>query len=438
MIIKNFFNNVLIYLIVLLNIIQCNTLSGELLPRGFVILLNSFCILFLIFTYGSFSLKHNASKLLAAFLVCSGLLVILGDFKDISFLLSGVLFFICSYILYEKKNFLKEFMRHYVNVMFCISVISLFFFVFATCMHLIPKTGYYPYTMIHWGKVNYNDYFHIYNEGQHGDFGFYSGFRNIGIFLEAPMYTYCLVLALYFEFLFSVKRRNFVIVTLCVTLVTTLSTTAYLCVLLMGMYIFFYSKKINKNIKVFGSIFILTAVGIAVSVLYAQKMETARGSILIRTDDIMAGLKCFSNNPIFGAGYNNVAAIDKYRSVDIFKELKQLGYHRKVSNTLSSGMLGVLSSGGILLGVWYVFPPLVSITHLFSKKYNRNNLFFILVNTLLLLVSVVHTRSLCTMIAAMNWFFILHPKYSPDGNFSVLRIFPEKINSLIRKVLAND
>ena len=434
MIIKNFFSNAVIYLIVLLNIIQCNTLTGELLPRGCVILLNSFCVLFLMFLYGSFSIKNKTFELLICFIGCSSLLVIFGEFADVSFLLSFVLFFICSYLLYEKKNFLKTFMHNYVNVMYCISVISLFFFIFASCMHIIPKTGYYPYSMIHWGKVNYNDYFHIYNEGQHGDFGFYSGFRNIGIFLEAPMYTYCLVLALYFEFLFAEKRRKFIIVVFCITLVTTFSTTAYLCILLLLIYMFFYSKKINNNIKTFGSIFVIIAGAAAGSVLYQQKMETAQASVLIRTDDIMAGLKCFVHNPIFGAGFNNVAAIDEYRSVDIFKDLKNLGYQRKISNTLSSGMLGVLSSGGILLGVWYVIPPVVSIIHMFSKKYNKHYLFFILVNTLLLMVSVVHTRSLCTMIMAVNWFILLNPEYYADTCSNSLNIILSKTKFHQRKV----
>lgn len=125
-------------------------------------------------------------------------LFISGYFRNLEFIFSVILPF-PLFIIYLQGDNALEIGEIYTNIVFVIALLSLFFFLLGSVYGIIRYTGYYPYSIVGWGRNNYYDYYHLYCQGQEASAFGYAGVRNIGLFVEGPMLTYVVSIALYYE-----------------------------------------------------------------------------------------------------------------------------------------------------------------------------------------------------------------------------------------------
>lgn len=106
----------------------------------------------------------------------------------------------------------------------------------------------------------------------------------------------------------------------------------------------------------------------------------------------------FFSNFFNGVGYQNMDAIESYR---LFK---------RPNAGLSTGVGAILAYGGLLWGGWYIVPFIVAIANYIRKPETRKKMAFVIMAFMLLFVTVVQSRILCTIINAICWYFILERK----------------------------
>lgn len=272
------------------------------------------------------------------------------------------------FLLMRKQGFPNRILYEYSDVMSVIAAVSLFFWIFGTILHAIHPTGYINAS---WGtKFNYPSYFNIYFERQ---IDLISGlYRNQGIFVEAPMYSLALVFAIAIEIFLRkpdtspqrnlriqgggmtlfVRRLNFRIVILILTLLSTFSTTGIITLIAMlyGWILINVPKtEAGRKIKNISSL-IVVIVGLACAVyLFRQKSGTF--SWAERESDLVSGFRAWIDSPIFGMGYENK---DHVSSNSIFQ---------------------ILTLGGIVLGLIYFYPLVGGIVN--SILRHKKNLLFL-------------------------------------------------------------
>ena len=392
--INEIIRKVLFYALLLAIILQCHSLMDHVYKNSyFLIAILGIWILLLGFSKRLIFRKWNLGFSFI-YLIFLSVLVIIGDFKHIEFLFSVMFCFALFMIYLSDADRVDYTLKAFSNIIVVISIISLFFFIFASILKIIPYTNVYSGEAINWGSNHY-DYFHLYNESQWIDVFSYSGVRNIGPFVEAPMFNYVLCLALYYElFLNRANFRKVHTAILIVTLITTFSTTGLISAIIL-LIIIYYSR-MKKWIQ-FILLPAILALCIIIAYIFVQdKVNNNFNSTSVRMDDIQSCIKCFLDNFWIGAGYENMSALRRYRFLN-------------VGDTLSSGLSGILAFGGVLLGFWYVFPIFIAIIR-FIKNKNRSEMGWILFTSLLLVFTVVQTRVLCTMVNAISWIYIFEVK----------------------------
>lgn len=379
------------YTLALLIILNCYSLVCMIYPNQiFYILTNAnFALLFLL--RGKIKLKKNISALVALYFVCMLLLIIRGFFSY-EFMLSCVLPFVFTALYFDRTDVVLDFWEKYTNIVAIICLLSLVFYIFASNLHLISPTAIYSSDEVGWGTNVYKDYFHLYCEGQEVYALGYSGVRNIALFVEGPMLTFVGCLALYYELFLRIKGiRNAVALTIILAIASSLSTTGLLLIAVMP-YLRSYDRiKKNKFLK-----FVCLPVVIAVLVYFGayviqDKFVSNVYSASVRTDDILASLKCFTSDPINGIGYNNLKGINPFR------------IYKRTDAGLSTGLGGILAYGGLLWGLWYIVPVVIAVKKYISQPKYRNVLGFVFLYMALLVVTVVQSRILCTVCMTMSW-----------------------------------
>lgn len=240
------------------------------------------------------------------------------------------------------------------NIVFILSCISLFFWIFSILG--VPTNSN---IFVTWGEARYiPGYFglHFISQGRINFFGI-DTVRNTGIFVEAPMYAYILVIALSI-LLFLNKKSKINKMQLIILLITILTTTSSGGIIFMGFVLIYYKSFLSKNtrsinLKVFLSLllFLLFLIG-SVYILKQKFVDSnwsASGSI--RLDDIYAGFMAWKNNLLLGNGLGNYYSILQYmKYLRIVNDLS--GY--------SIGIMQTLSFGGIGLLTFYIMPVFLS------------------------------------------------------------------------------
>lgn len=386
-----------LYLLIITIIIQCHSLMDHIYPDHaflIIILLLSFFLLYL----KKIQISKKILFFLVPFLFSMGFLFIPGGFSSIEFLLTIVLgFFLYILFFFDDKQNINMTLEAISNVMFVISSISLFFFVFASVFHIIPATGYYDTSVVQWGNFEYQDYLHLYCEGQTIHALRYIGIRNIAFFVEAPMFIYPLLLAFYYELLLRENYRKKVIIVDLLAVITSFSATGLILITICLMFKFYHHILKSRVLKILMIPVILLIGGWVIYLFFLDKLTHGFSSVNVRLDDIKAAIKCFWNNPIKGIGYENMRGLDPFRLV------------LRRNAGLSTGLGGILAYGGLLWGIWYLIPYLVSIYRVIRRKGNYEYAGFILLSGILLLVTVVQTRMISVMVNALCWGMILQP-----------------------------
>lgn len=258
----------------------------------------------------------------------------------------------CAYAEFcgELSNAMR-FLTRFVNAVFILASIALFFFVLGSTLHVIKPTATLSYQ---WEVTRRaNSYWSLYFETQTIDFLGYSGIRNNGVFCEAPMFNFVLCLALMTNVLL-LKGSRLKSLVLCVTILSTFSTTGYLAVLIVIAYLLMISKVNNRLINALRLIMIpilVIGIFIACGLILGDKSDT--GSYGVRVDHLLGCTQLFLEKFPLGTGFGDDGI---FYSVFIFDQ------------GLSVGTMYLLAQGGIFSIVTYVVPSAYALFFGFKRK----------------------------------------------------------------------
>lgn len=270
---------------------------------------------------------------------------------------------ILFYIYFYDYIQIKKFMSKFINVVFTISVISLFFFVFSNLLNIIgtnDKILIYVNNVPKYCDNFFNLHYLIQKESTLG----FQLYRNTSIFYEAPKFSLIVSIAFMYSLLFEEKKSYIKIIVFILTIITSFSLIGiFSIVIFYVLYIILNdSKKTKKSFLKKMFIFLLLilisipAYKFACNIL---EIKSSTSSYLTRLDNYQAGIKAWKENPLFGSGYEDMSIIKKYYSE--FRK-NDIGY------TIS--LLRVMAQGGIYLLLLYFIPIFKCIIFsLNNKKY---------------------------------------------------------------------
>lgn len=299
------------------------------------------------------------------------------------------------------RGTVKQLFRHYIDIIFIIALISIFFWVSGSVLDWAQPTG--PFHM-EWGSDKtawsfYGLYFHWQN-----DFFIHGRrfIRNIGIFTEAPMYSLHLCTALMFDLCINdhhTKFRWFRIAWFCLTILTTFSTTGYLFMMMLivlDLYATLITRAVSKDEAVSGKakkqLVIVTVLGVVLGAvgfsLVSDKLASRSGGS--RSEDYVTGFKGWRDNVWFGSGFGNIESRLKYASWS--------RRHRSSTGYTNSPM-AVLNEGGI----WFFSSYYLSFVYGFVcsvlKKDWRIAFSILLLVFLFITTTMEHTAYIISFIA---------------------------------------
>lgn len=194
-----------------------------------------------------------------------------------------------------------------VNVMTVISVVSLFFYIFGSILHIISPSGSVQYE---WGRTMHTrTYFGLYYEPQTSDNILSGTIRNCGIFGEATMYGYLLNTAYMLEKK-SLRKRRGVLLILGITILSTLATMPILAFALYEGILFFTKRYENKQLNqlkfIFIPVILVVGAALALSIILDKMAGVSYG---IRMDHMKGCFSAFARTFPFGLGFSESEAL---------------------------------------------------------------------------------------------------------------------------------
>ncbi len=320
----------------------------------------------------------------------SGLYLLLSRINPteiVSFVIKFMLFFPIIALLYAKNN------RMALRVILKISKITVFLAAASVVMYLLsyvlPPLGSIS---IFWGSDSQRDNYIFFFAGQYQEIAGRHVLRNTGIFVEAPMYGFVLVMALTTQLFFFEKPQKANIAILCATILSTISVAAIAMMagllvlkLYLGRFVFTNGSvqiKGNKRNRRLTKFIIVIFGGILLAYvlyrLFSFKVNTGL-SFLKRLDDYVAAFRAFTSAPVFGIGYGNGDLITKYM-LDWRIQYSSVGYSNAIGIIIAT--MGIY---GLLLYVLAFFSGIRA--SLKGKQYHNTLQFAVLIA--LLIVTVV-------------------------------------------------
>lgn len=286
------------------------------------------------------------------------------------------LFLAFSVICIVRQNFFKT----YTIIIYFFSIFSLFFY-FLTFIPGVPN--FYLETL---GNIIPNTF---------TDDGFYKGskniiiynfhenalitFRNSGPFWEPGAFAVFLLIALIFNHINEKKiftKKNLIFI---ITIVTTLSTTGFIC---LFVFLFYLNYNILRKNILFIVFFILSFIGtialyeripflkdkIEKDIAYSNETTTSRfGSAL-------ADYNLFKESPLFG--YGRAGAKNNFKEEKFF----DVGNHR------NNGVFNLLVTYGLFITIIYLYKILETLKEV-GVFFKLPNYYFIFSFIILLLLS---------------------------------------------------
>lgn len=253
-------------------------------------------------------------------------------------------------LLLIKAGELGSYLRAFVNLVAVLAVFSLVLWIAGPVTGSISTNCTISNSWTGTGaRIQSAGYFNLlYITQRSGLLGF-SIIRNTGIFAEAPMYSYILCMALLFELFFSRKFRVSVVALLCLTILTTLSTTGIVFVLgTLYVEVIYKTRAMKSRLRpVLLIVLAAVLIGIAsVSLsLIDQKMGTSSGNI--RLDDFHAGYLAWRESPVVGYGLGNSDALTLFMS----------GF-RSTNQGFSNSVFDLLVRGGLVFATPFLLAAL--------------------------------------------------------------------------------
>jgi hypothetical protein len=237
-----------------------------------------------------------------------------------------------------------NFKRLYIKIMVIYAVVSLVCFFYVT----ILSHNTLPFLKISSNNINGFIYTFYYTLGW-TNIGIFN--RNAGFFWEPGGYQIFINVALLFlisdqniSFGKKEKWNIFSLVILVITIISTLSTTGYICFALVILYALLIKRKRSLNIKL-KILVLLSIVALFIAENYlgviSNKIGNIHSSYSTRSNDTIEGYKVVLNSPVWGFGFFNTI------------QSSMLAQYGIINN--SNGFAGLVISIGIPLSLLYLY-----------------------------------------------------------------------------------
>ena len=226
--------------------------------------------------------------------------------------------------------------------------------------------------------------------------------KNLGIFVEPPMFGLFLGTGLYTELFLKKKSKLLIVGIFLITIVSNRATLAMIISLIAVLFVLLTIVKGRKHANIYiGAALVFAAAGAIVLVI--KKWNAGWEGFATHIDDFAASIKCWLHYPILGCGYNTEAPIQQYMSD-----------FRASNQGLSNSAAVVLAEGGIVLFTYYLIPFVLLMLSFFKKNkklaYWGAGMFFYWV------VVIFHTRLLIFFILALGYSMV---EIKKDRKFSI-------------------
>lgn len=286
------------------------------------------------------------------------------------------------YILDKKEGGIPEILFKYRDVICCIAIASLMFWLFGSILSFIKPSGvvYSDWSGTNIAKKCIN-YYYVYFETQRSDAGgFLSSLlvRNSAIFTEAPMASFHFTLALIIECFLTSKPRKKTVYLLAITIISTIATTGLVILLVLLAKYWLTKKSKNSSVQLLKyPVIILGSIAciFIINELIVTKLDSSSGSV--RIDDYKVCFKVWLQHPLFGCGVGNNDYIKSF-----------MDSWRRTNQGLSNSLGQILAQGGILLFFFYILCIIRGLIRSIKKK-QKNQFWFFLLFVLIFSITVV-------------------------------------------------
>ncbi len=347
----SFFNSLFTYIIAVIMVINCNSIysksiyANTISKVSMVTLLGS--IVILSYLNRNSNIDWDIYIVLTILLSLYVFIYVLIQRNRAAFsvgindLVKFILMFSLAYLVYKNTKS-PLIIEAYCNVVVVIAAVSLFFWILGSNMHVLQSTGVF---LSKWNQFdNYQpvpSYHNLYFETQVLD----QNIRNSAIFAEAPMASLSFTIAFCLEVLYQKKSKFYILkyVVLAFAIISTISSTGYICLILVIGYQFLTKKSFEKYSMVIKAIIVPAILLIGIVLIHyflAQKLNSNSG--FSRSRDYMNSFKAWINYPFIGTGIDIDGNFILQNGIAIGK----FGY----SNSLGK----VLGENGIYIFILYL------------------------------------------------------------------------------------
>ena len=352
------------FLLIFTLILNCNTVysaGGTNIPFEIIALFLMFFLLMI-----EKKAPANGAKLVLLYIVYQIPLIFIAAKNEsyiVTYLFKYVVY-ICLIMLIVSRqgDFINRTIRYFTEIIYILAAISLILFFLGDVLKIVSPSGQ---IMLNWGRNEpIPSYFGVYFHPS-GYKGTIIHWKNSAIFAEAPIWSALLAADISLEVFYLHRRINSArIILLYFTILTTLSTTAYIFCLLSAfgiVYVYYEKIKSHPIIKLLFIILpIIVGCIVAVAVVRILIDKSGKGiSFLLRLDDLMIGVKTLIAHPVFGVGFGEDSYRLTYASAERFTIDGAQGQ--------SSDFAALLASGGLYFIIVYLF-GMASFLKVFSKR----------------------------------------------------------------------
>jgi len=277
------------------------------------------------------------------------------------------------------------------NVVYILAVSSLVMYILGPTLGIIKPTGVINFTWAY--ERSCADYYHILYAAQSFSVSGQSIIRNCGIFTEAPMFNFLLCLSLGTEMFIRKTPKLIRNIILSVTIVSTFTTTGYFVLLAAWFFRFYIKMQNDRKLHIKKLLFPLVVVVAFSIIIYLLQFKTSYSvglnSVSIRVNHLMACTTSWLNHFFVGSGFNNELYVLQY---SLFNQ------------GMSVGLPFLFATGGLVLGLVFCVPLLIScVTRLKGKQYQQ--LAFLVVIIICYFLTAVTYRPIMIFLLCflINW-----------------------------------
>ena len=191
------------------------------------------------------------------------------------------------------------------------------------------------------------------------------------------------------------RKRNIILV---IAAFTTLSTTS-IAITICVFFLDFYRKYLRKKKLIIIVPIVAAVVAVIIGIIFYDKLFNNNMSGEVRIDDIIACFKSWEQSPWVGNGFKNIKALKDFR----------VDWRQTDTAGLSTGIGGVFSDGGLILGSLYTIPFIISLIRLL-KKGNKDLLYFVILLFFLFFIMIYHYTALGMFWIAISWYIVVNFK----------------------------